>query len=1043
LLPKSGDDHHCRIASNALRKCCVPRFGIFEDFAMMRHVLAATVFITMLASFALALPQTEKPLPPREAAAAMTVPPGFKVTLFAGEPDVTQPIAMCFDDRGRLWVAECHSYPKWIKDGKPGNDKILIFEDTDNDGQFDKRTVFLDKMTNLTSIEFGFGGIYALTSPYLIHIPMDAKTDRPTGPPVKLLDGWSLDAGHNMVNGLKWGPDGWLYGCHGITATSHPGKPATPKADRQPMNCGVWRFHPVTHKFEIVANGGTNPWGIDWDEQGELYFTNCVIDHAFHVIPGGHYQRMFGNDFNPHLYKLMGSCCDHIHWGGGAWTSSRGGEGKHSEAGGGHAHSGCMIYLGDNFPKEYRNCLFTGNIHGNRVNRDRIDYTAKGPVLRHEKDFLFGNDSWFRPIAMDYGPDGGVYVIDWTDTGECHNYDKAHQASGRIYKVTHGKAESKVYDRSSLSNGELLQLHDSYNEWATRHARRLLVERFHVGRLRPEEWAQAVDQLAKTDKERVKWPTSREQHILTRSIRLLYTRMALQHVAPETDVDRFRYADGLTGDLPMSLVLRSAFEVLPISPKLVKLLDGQASLVDGIYGRPSRLWLSSILQRFEPKDRWTLATALAKNEDDRDDPQIPLMLWYAVEPLPALDVARSTNLVETARIPLIRQFLSRKIASISDRKTAGDGMNLLAKLAAKLPNADESRDVLMGMQEALAGRRAVPQPTSWHDAYAILQKSASAEVRDRSRALAVIFGDERALNELRSLVKDPTAELPRRQDALKSLVFKQPDDLRGLLGELLDDKALRSPAIRALATFKDDQIPPRLIRLYPKLSAAERTDAIGTLTSRPAFALALLDAVAAKAVDRKDLGPLEVRQMLALKDAKVAARVEEVWGTLRPASKDKTALMAKYKKLLAPAELKSADHALGKSLYAKHCAACHKLFGEGGAIAPDLTGSQRANLDYVLENVLDPSAIVPREYQVTIFTTASGRTISGLVKEESDRAVSIQTQNEVVVLPKSEIDQRTASKLSMMPEGVFEQLSIAEARALVAYLGRSMPLEKR
>ena len=119
-----------------------------------------TLLACLMANSAFALPPTEKPLPPREAAAAITVPEGFKVTLFAGEPDVAQPIAMCFDDRGRLWVAECHSYPNWIKDGTPGSDRILIFEDTNNDGTFDKRTVFMDKLANLSSIDFGFGGIY-------------------------------------------------------------------------------------------------------------------------------------------------------------------------------------------------------------------------------------------------------------------------------------------------------------------------------------------------------------------------------------------------------------------------------------------------------------------------------------------------------------------------------------------------------------------------------------------------------------------------------------------------------------------------------------------------------------------------------------------------------------------------------------------------------------------------------------------------------------------------------------------------------------------
>ncbi len=998
-----------------------------------KTLIAATAF-PLLATLSLALPPPEKPLPPREAAAAMTVPDGFKVTLFAGEPDVSQPIAMCFDDRGRLWVAECHSYPNWIKPAKDappgellkGDDRILIFEDSDNDGVFDKKTVFMDKLANLTSIEFGFGGIYALTAPYLIHIPMDAKTDRPTGAAKILLDGWNLDIRHNIVNGLKWGPDGWLYGCHGILNTSYAGKPGTPKADRPPINCGVWRFHPVSHKYEVVAHGGTNPWGIDWDEQGELYFTNCVIDHAFHVIPGGHYQRMYGSDFNPHLYKLMGSCCDHLHWGGGAWTTSRGGEGKHSEAGGGHAHSGCMIYLGDNFPKEYRNNLFTGNIHGNRLNRDRIDYTAKGPILRHEKDFLKANDPWFRPLAMDYGPDGGVYVIDWTDTGECHNYEVAHKTSGRIYKVRFGDQAALFGDLSAASFNELLRCFRQSNGWNWRHATRILQERRSVGKMNDATLLTAIDGL-----EKFGLPPHDE----------LRTWRAIAAASSDCIPMRILTKELIANSEPLRLFgINSAMERYdPKNESLTTTLEELAKTGE----RSVRSALASGMQRLQPEDRWSLAGELVQRFEDADDSTNGLLLWYAVESLPALNFQKSVALVQKSRIPLIREFLSQRIASLPDAKLSEEGTDALLVAAVSSKDSEIERSILRGLDKALNGRRSALQPKTWEAAYPYFQKSLLAEVRDRSTALAVIFGDERALKQLRSLVKDAKAELPRRQDALKSLVFKQPDGLRALLGDLLDDPALRSPAIRALAAFKDDQIPPRLIALYPKLNEAERADAIATLISRPTFALALLDAVADKTIERKDLGPFNVRQMLQLNDGKVAARVVEVWGTLRPTARDKVPLMAKFKASLTPDALKTADHALGKTLYTKHCASCHKLFGEGAAIGPDLTGSQRDNLDYILENVLDPSAIVPREYQVTNFQTASGRTVSGIVKEETARAVFVQTPTEIVVLPKDEIESRVTSKQSMMPDGVFEQLSPSEARALVAYLGRATPLEKK
>lgn len=245
---------------------------------------------------------------------------------------------------------------------------------------------------------------------------------------------------------------------------------------------------------------------------------------------------------------------------------------------------------------------------------------------------------------------------------------------------------------------------------------------------------------------------------------------------------------------------------------------------------------------------------------------------------------------------------------------------------------------------------------------------------------------------------------------------------------------MRAAALQALAAYADPNTPSLILKRYAKLTPDEKSDAISTLASRPAYALALLDAVADKTVARQDLSAFAVRQLLALNDKKVTARVNEVWGTLRPASQEKAALTAKYKRLLTADTLRQANLSHGRLVYAKHCAACHKLFGEGGNIGPELTGSQRANLDYVLENMLDPSAVVPREYQVSIITTDSGRTLTGIVKEETERAVTVQTQNEVVIVPKDEIELRRQSNLSMMPEGMFERLTFDEVRDLVAYL---------
>ncbi|HEX6986731.1 MAG TPA: PVC-type heme-binding CxxCH protein, partial [Planctomycetaceae bacterium] len=375
----------------------------------------------------------EEPPSPAEAAAAFTAPPDFKVTLFAGEPDVRQPIAIDFDDRGRLLVAECYTFAGHGFDGDH-RDRVVIFRDADGDGRHDERKVFWDGGWMLSSVAWGFDGLWVLHDGTLSHIPDRNRDDVPDGEPTVHLDGFTLEAEHNVVNGLLWGPDGWLYGRHGILATSHVGPPGATDDERTPLNCGIWRYHPTRKVFEVVARGTTNPWGMDYDENGQFFFTNNVIGHAWHLIPGAHYKRMYGEDFNPHLYELIDQHADHYHWDTtGDWTDSREGAGGADALGGGHSHCGGMIYLGDNWPAEYRGGLFMCNTHGRRVNHDVPVRHGSGYVLEHGRDLLFANQPWFRGVSLAYGPDGGVYLTDWSDLGECHDHDGVHRTSGRIY----------------------------------------------------------------------------------------------------------------------------------------------------------------------------------------------------------------------------------------------------------------------------------------------------------------------------------------------------------------------------------------------------------------------------------------------------------------------------------------------------------------------------------------------------------------------------------------------------------------------------------
>jgi len=582
------------------------------------------------------------PYSPQEAPGKMTVPEGFKVKLYAGEPDVVQPMGFTFDDRGRLWVAECVSYPKWIAPGQEGKDRIVIFEDTDGDGKFDTRKVFADKLANVSGLAVGHGGVWITALPYVAFIPDRNGDDVPDGPPEILLDGWDMKAKHNVFNKPSWGPDGWLYGLNGILSNSLVGKPGTPDAERTPMNCGVWRLHPVTRKFEVVCTGTTNPWGLDWDEVGRGFITNCVIKHVFQVLPGAHYDRMFGEDKSaPNLYGLIPSCADHIHWAGGAWQDARGQE-KHSEAGGGHAHVGAMVYLGDNWPEAYRGNLYTMNLHGHRMSHDVFEPKGSGVVAKHAKDFLLGNDPWFRGLDCQYGPDGGVFVTDWTDTGECHNYDKCDASNGRIYKITYGDVKPVKTDLGRRLDEELIALAGHRNQWFPRHAQRLLQERAIEGKLGAETPALLRKRLQEEQDPRVK-------------LKLLW----MAHATKSLDDGTYKECLGAADEHLRAWAIRLRLE--GPAPDLTG-LDEMAKQ------DPSpvvRLELASALQRLALADRAAIAEALLGHEEDAADAQIPLMIWYGIEPLVASDKGRALSLLAQAKIPQVRQYITRRLAALA------------------------------------------------------------------------------------------------------------------------------------------------------------------------------------------------------------------------------------------------------------------------------------------------------------------------------------------------------------------------------------------
>jgi len=964
-----------------------------------------------LADWEAAQPRRRRPmadgLAPADAAAAMSLPPGFQVTLLAAEPDVRQPIAMCFDDRGRLWVAEAYSYPKRVPP-EQARDRILIFEDTDGDARLDSRKVFIEGLNLVSGLQVGFGGVWVGAAPELLFIPDRDGDDRPDGAPEVLLDGWGYEDTHETLNAFIWGPDGWLYGCHGVFTHSNVGAPGVPDAQRKRINAGIWRYHPTRRHFEVFSEGTSNPWGVDFNDLGHAFQTACVIPHLYHVIPGARYERQAGQHFNPHTYDDIKTIARHRHWTGGQWNNAD--REKSDAIGGGHAHCGAMVYLGGAWPERYRGRLFMNNIHGARLNQDRLEPAGSGYVGDGDPDFLFANDSWSQFISLQTGPDGQMVVIDWYDANQCHHHDfaKHDRENGRIYKVSYGPPRAVRVDLRQASDAELVAHLAADNDWYVRHARRLLQERAASGTLAPDTRDRLRAALANA-------PTAakRLRAVWALHVTGLLDAAGLDALLQDPDPAVRGWAVRLAGDrndLPVDVLVSTGTRLATFDP---------SPLV--------RLELCSALQRLAPADRWPIAEALVAHGEDAADHNLPLMNWYAIEPLVTLDPPRALALAARSRIPTVARFIVRRAAGEDACYEA-----LVAALA-KASSADR-RWMLDEIVAALAARGRMPMPKAWTPGYEALQGDADADVRRLADIAAVRFGDERVLPGLRAVLADRAAAAERRLEALEALVAARDPATAPVLHRLLDDAPLATRAITALAAVPDDRTPAALLAAYASLPGDAKAAAIATLVSRAPWTLALLDAIDADAVPRGDLSAFTVQRLAASADPDVIARLNSVWGTIRGTPADREADFAAWRKALGPKALDKADLSHGREVYAKTCGTCHALHGVGGKIGPELTGSNRADLEYLLANLLDPSSIVGRDYQMTTVVTTDGRSIAGIVVRESPDAVTLQTPTEQVTVPVADIDQRVLSPLSLMPENQLAQLPKPSAVALVAYL---------
>ena len=942
-------------------------------------------------------------LTPERAVEAMTLKDGFDVNVYASEPMMTQPMAFCWDDRGRMWIAENRDYEtRGTGFAKYGDSRVSILEDTNGDGVADSKKVFLEGIPFPSAIAVGMDGLWLGAPPNLLFIPDRNKDDVADYDDIEIrLTGWGIRDRHETLNSFHWGPDGWLYGCQGFATPSTVGKPVgkgklyrhgDPFPKNIPLdgpgteiNGGVWRYHPTKDRFEVVAPGFSNPWGIDYDAKGQFFITACVIPHLWHVVPGGIYHRQGGRHFNPYVYSDIRTIADHRHR---------------------SAHGGARIYISDAFPDEYKNRIFMANIHEHAVLTDVLEPKGSGFVGHHGDDLLLANNAQWIGFSVEIGPEGAVYILDWHDADICGK-EVLNKDTGRIFRITPTKSAAKDWegryaDLNAFSDIELVKLQESESAWHARRARIILQNRASKNQIKSD----ARDALLNN---------FRAHANADYRLRNMWALHATGGVPEKDLMTALSDSDQYIRAWAIQLLCEdfNASDAA-ISRFLQMAANDQSPVV--------RLYLASAMQRVAPETRWKLASSLVGHSVDADDHNIPKMIWFGIESSIVESPEKSVRLAAESQIPLVTRQIARRLA---------DGQELETLVNALSTDKAHQLDLLLGMRDAFDGQFDVVAPGNWASVFAKLQ-SAEADVAKVAVELSLHFDDKISSERMLATMKNQNATSQDRARAIQGLAAQKNEELKRMLPGLLNNSDLRVAAIRAIASFDDRDFGSLLLDSYDRFDSATKLEVIHTMASRQSYGMQLTAKLKSEEIPKRDI-PAYVARLL---QRVVGNGFLEVWGPIESLSSDSEAAFLKYRRLLSESALSDADLSQGRAVFKKTCQTCHKLYGEGGNIGPDITGANRTNLEYLLGNVLTPSAIIQDAYKMHVILTDDGLAISGVLAAENDRHISLRVagQDEPKVIPKSKIESREVAPVSMMPDGLLKNLSDEEVVNLIAYL---------
>jgi putative membrane-bound dehydrogenase-like protein len=996
------------------------------------RIQTATTLFVALGWQALASAQT---LTAELSVEAMHAIDGFTIEVVAAEPVVRQPVAIEFDDRGRLWVIQYLQYPnpnglkrvavdrfsrtKYDRIPEPpphgprGDDRITILEDTNGDGRMDDSHDFVDGLNLATGMAFGHGGVFVLNVPYLLFYPDRDRDDVPDSDPEVLLTGFGMEDAHSVANSLTFGPDGWLYGCQGSTVTAN--------IRGIEFQQGVWRYHPVTREFELFCEGGGNSWGLDFDCTGRLFYsTNYGGYTLVHGVQGGYFVKSFGKHgalHNPHAYGYF----EHA---------------PHQNFRGGHVTVGGIVYQGDAFPESFRDTYIAGDLLGHGVYWHNIEPHGSTVKTSHGRELLTSEDLRFAPTDLTTGPDGAIYVTDWNDARTAHPDPDADwdRSNGRIYRIApNGTRRTDVIDFTKLSEEELVELHQHRNQWYVRRARQELVRRF------------ALSNDESTNAEVLQ-------------LREIFRQSTITHADERASLESL-WSLNVLGGFDETLAMKLLESRHPaVRAWTVRLLGDGKILSDEMAHRLDefaeqepdltvRQQLACSAARFPASQSVPMINANINRDIDSDDPYLPLLWWWAVEKHSVS--GREEVMKRFVRPSLWKSrlgrdvLLTRLIRRYASERTS-EGLDSVVRLLNAAPD-DNARlalwpQVLLGWKE---------QP---HDA----QTDAWLELarqHEFSRRLLSAWGatpQMLTLSELGVSLRlddpmaaaireafDPQADVARRTALLGLLSSSGHADLIDPSMTLLasdQPEFVRSAALHVLAQFDDARIDEQLIALQQSLSSKVLTSQIlDVLLARPTSAKAWLERV-----DRGDIPSTvatieQIRRVALFGDPQLDALVARHWGKLQGGTREEK--LAEVRRLNNDLRAASGNPADGQLLFKKHCAACHQLFGEGAKVGPDLTTANRQDRDFLLVSLVDPNSVIRKEFVSVVIQTTSGRVLTGLPTERTDASITIaDAKGEKQTIPMSDIDELHDSPISLMPENLYLQFQPQQLRDLFAYI---------